>query len=158
MNTVLLSRLAAAALLAVSVAGTAAAQQRGGGYISDFVGCQEHGWQGVEAVFIRIQERNAQESNFNIFIPPTFAASFVVPSDFPWGQWFEANAYAGVGGGSWFYQPNPPIRIRVTPGSGATIYGSDVGNPFHGTVEVQNWSGLAGCNARGEVWIRDRFD
>ncbi|MCA0206131.1 hypothetical protein [Pararhodobacter sp.] len=145
---------AGALLLGLASPALAATDLRGGGFLTDFVGCESAGWAGNVPITSRwrpagLPENHATISRVSLFVNSgalNYAFEFQ-PGEYPEiGEWFSVFAttvFAGAG--------NPPdVQVRILETSPIEQIAGGATTLFV-AFELQNFDGTPGCNARGRV-------
>lgn len=150
--------VAAAYALAAAPAAAQDAEYRGGGYLTDFSGCDEHGWQNntqFTARFVPTWSFGRDDAGISLYFG-TWAKNYRFPRDFPLNTWMDVTQFTGVGGDGFSYEPDPAPRLRLARPSVPTTIGGDEAE-LHYLMEFEDFGALEGCTARGELWVR-RFE
>jgi len=131
-------------------------EYRGGGYLSDPVNCEAHGWGQLTqftARYLPIGRWGNEDPSLSMFFGD-YAVNYRFPQDWEEGRFFEITEFGAVGDNVFSWRPDPPPRFRIlVPGVVTTVFHDE---ELHRLFEVEHWNGLAGCTIRGEVWLRRR--
>ncbi|PVE46917.1 hypothetical protein DDE23_14665 [Pararhodobacter aggregans] len=127
---------------------------RGGGFLTDFVGCESAGWAGTATITSRwrlagLPENHATLSRITILLNSgviNYSFDFQ-PGDYPeLGEWFPVNTaliFGSAGTAS-------DVQLRVLETSPIDQV-TDGATTVFVAFELQNFDGTPGCNARGRV-------
>jgi len=147
----------AAGLLAAPA--SAQTEYQGGGYLSNWTAaCAPDNWSGVVEVIARMRPagqpgNSATQNILNLFMDQ-YTLHFRY-NDAPENISQTAAAFASIGGG---YGPasDPMPRVRRLATPPGTVPGNDEGHALHYFAEIENFSHLAGCRVRVNLWLHRR--
>jgi len=160
MNFAIRSALAGAGLALCAAAAPAAAftAYHGGGYVGNFVGCEAQGWSGVQAVTARMVPAGLPENNPEAHTLVVQLGegthSYRIPATLEQGDWVDVEAWE-----VWQHLPHQftNVQVRMRADRRASDFVGDLSDlraRFH--VQIENFNGLAGCNALMGLTLRQR--
>ncbi|MCB1390262.1 MAG: hypothetical protein KDK12_14145 [Rhodobacteraceae bacterium] len=141
---VLAGALAGAALLGSAPVAQAATELRGGGFVSDFSGCDQNGWAGTERVLVRFrpagQDGNSPDFSSITLLFNSGAINFLIPDQDP-SNWIETTSTQIFSG---FSLDPVPTQLRLLSISAQIDATTEM---LFASFEVNNFSSLEGCSA-----------
>lgn len=131
---------------------------QGGGYVGSFEGCEAQGWSGVQTVTARLVPAglpgNDPEAHTLVVQLGEGTHSYRIPATLDQGSWVDVEAWE-----VWSHTPrqftDPQVRMRADRRASDFVGDlSDLRARLH--VQVENFNGLAGCNALMGLTLRQR--
>ncbi|GAB4265590.1 MAG: hypothetical protein Kow0013_13850 [Pararhodobacter sp.] len=152
--------LISAALMAVATLFTtrAEAQYVGGGYLTDYWGCEEAGWPtGIEMFRARYNPSEVQGGTSDLVLDLAVGGTMVYSVRGPMRpgrRWIPTQGYAVWGG---LYRSNPRPRLRIEERRDAATGDASIpaNDQIRMSVRIRNFNGRSGCTVTAHMMLRD---